>query len=346
MNDINTTEDQELMKILLSDEETNSDTDSYESEGDLLREKMRQVLEMLRKERKKKRKREAGGAQKKVKFKVEKGHPMFSGKPEDLDQFIMKMELQYEEYTDSVQREAHNPNFICKLGGHFEKELGADWWFYTWARGIRKANQPCTWNSLVEAMRKHFGGVDQQRIRFNEFIDLKQGLETVSKYMAQKAKIALQCEALNDNIEMYGFIRGLRPDIHSYVNLQRPQSLGEAQQHALTFEASMATNGQPQRSALRQTPSGTNNGGTKSGKSVKNSGTGSGTSGKETTKNRDSKKLSPRQQEALEELRQLRKNKCFACGNEGHQSRDCSAPQATKDSHQERINKLKGILRQ
>ena len=134
MNNDNT-EEQELLRVLLSEDEDESNTYSSESDdadSSLLREKMKQVMDLFKKKRKKKRKREAGGVKKRVKFKVEKNHPMFSGKPEDLDQFIMKMELQYEEYTDTVQREAHNPNFICKLGGHFEKELGADWWFYTW----------------------------------------------------------------------------------------------------------------------------------------------------------------------------------------------------------------------
>ena len=260
--------DQELMRMLLSDESDNNASDESESDDEDLKTKLKEFLNQMQKKRKK-RGKDSGRDKKRLRFKVPKDHPTFSGRPEDLDQFIMKMELQYEEYTDSVQKEAHLPHFICKLGGHFEKELGADWWFYTWARGKRKRNEPCTWLGLVEAMREQFGGVDQERLRFNEFIDLKQGaMESVTKYMSQKAKLALQCEVSN-KIQLYGFIRGLRSDIQSYVNLQRPKSLDEAQKHALTFEASTA-NG-----SKRSTKP--NNGETKNGGQNSGSGTGSGT---------------------------------------------------------------------
>ena len=346
----NETYEQDLMRILL--DEPDNASDESESDEDL-KTKLKELLNQMRRKRKK-RGKDSGRDKKRPRFKVPKDHPMFSGRPEDLDQFIMKMELQYEEYTDSVQREAHLPHFICKLGGHFEKELGADWWFYTWARGKRKRNEPCTWLGLVEAMREQFGGVDQERLRFNEFIDLRQGaMESVTKYMSQKAKLALQCE-VSDKIQLYGFIRGLRSDIQSYVNLQRPKSLDEAQKHALTFEAS-TTNGQKRSTKPNNGES--KNGGQNSG----GSGTGSGTNNNKSSGTRnvvdksnaskeksrsDPKALTQRQKEALEEIRQLRKGKCFACGQTGHESRSCTAPQATKDSHQERISKLKQILRQ
>ena len=54
--------------------------------------------------------------------------------------------------------------------------------------------------------------------------------------------------------------------------------------------------------------------------------------------------LSAEQSEALEALRQFRRNKCFGCGKEGHRREKCDATDVELAAFQEKVDKLKSKI--
>ena len=208
----------------------------------IIKKELKKKLRALEKQRKKKVKKIRHGREKrKMKkltqgFRVPKDHPIFK-KPDEVEQFIMDMELFHQEYTDERMRDVRNPNFITKLIMYFDEDWGARSWLKLWAKETQARNLDLSWSSLKEALRNRYSGYDEPRLKFDAYIELHQQHE-VKRYIAKKAEAAMHCKGLSDEVKLFAFIRGLRKEVQGHVNLQRPQTLDEAQDAAITFENS------------------------------------------------------------------------------------------------------------
>ena len=320
--------------------EVSIDGDEAESDEDkvLVRNYLKKFLKKIMEKKQAKRKKESKESpevttfKKKLKsFRIPKEHPKFSGKPADVDSFLQGMELAHAEFTNEEVKDLNARGFISKLVPYFEESSGAQSWFKRWASERTKDKKRLAWVDLVEGLRTRYSGYDQPRLRYDEYLEMKQTGD-VNSYISLKSDAALQCsDCLTPKSKLFGFCRGLKQDIRTHVNLQRPKNLEEAEDYAMAFESSHdGTEKKKDKEAQKEKKSGTKR---KGAESVSESGP---------AKRRSA--LSPDQRAALKELRELRKGKCFKCGGEGHERSKCSAPPQTAEAWRKKINSLKEKL--
>lgn len=302
--------------------EKNSESQPVEDRVDFLEKEVEAIKSLLRSQAKAlegiraKQRSSVGG-----RFKVPRDHPKFDGSRTMLEEFVLEMELSHSEYTSGNAARQHKPEFVNQLVSYFEKE--ARTWFRLYASRRNRAKLELTWEKLVRDLRKDFGGRHEAETRFNEFLALKQKSD-VNTYISRKTEAALLAEAdLTPRTRLFGFLSGLRADVQEYVRLQCPKKLSEAEEMARAYENS-------QLNRKRKISH------------------GSGEEAMGLKKRRDEKgnedRLPPEKLKALVEIRALRKNRCFGCGQAGHRREECSADDRTKQHFQERIDKLKGVL--
>ena len=268
-------------------------------------------------------------------FRVPKEHPVFDGCSGNLETFIVEMELTHAKETNGTAGDKHNPDFITKLIPYFKESTAARIWFKMYASRRTKSSLKLTWNKLVRDLRASYGVFDRPDIQFEDHYDMAQKSYDVKTYIAKKCEAALLSEDLTPRLLKFGFIRGLNEDIRKYVKLQKPETLEEAQRIAIDFENSIkgkSTN-RPTRVRLEGTCSDVTR-----RSSPNNNGAGDG----KRKRNPDGKgKLNESQAKALEELRVLRRNKCFECGVAGHRREECKATGDIVKNHKEVVAKLK-----
>lgn len=260
-------------------------------------------------------------------FRVPKEHPVFDGVAENLEPFILEMQLSHVDETNAKMGKMHRPDFITKLIPYFSS--GARTWFRMYATGRIENHQKLTWERLRRDMRSNFAKPEQHSSYFDIYYNMRQETD-VQTYIAKKAEAALLSNDLNDNLLLRGFIRGLKSNIRDYVWLQNPKDIDSARAYAIAFENSMGKDGingfVPQEKKRIASKS------EKMGPPFKKQ------------KPSPEESLDKNKMNALSKLRELRSKKCFTCGITGHQRENCKTSEDIKIKHQEEIRRLKKIL--
>jgi hypothetical protein len=263
-----------------------------------------------------------------TKFRVPRDHPVFSGSSNELEPFVMEMELLHDKETKNGDED--NPSFITKLVPYFKAKSAVHSWFKMWASSKKKKGQCLSWNGLVTSLREKYGAYEQPRKRFEEFFDLSQTSD-IQSYIAAKAEAALLSPEVNPTLELYGFLRGLREDYLNYVNLQCPQTLEAAQQSAIAYENSGSANTTTPKKIRKVT--------LETKPTAKPSTPITPTSDR---KRKSTSNLSRDGEQALMELREIRKRGlCFKCGQSKHKLNECQADDGVIQRYQTKINDLK-----
>lgn len=269
------------------------------------------------------------------KFRVPKEHPVFNGDADKLEAFIVEMELTHAKETSGSKGDKHNPEFITKLIPYFKAESAGRIWFKMYASRRIRAGMKLTWKRLVRDLRASYGVFDQPDIQFEDYYEMSQKNDDVKTYIAKKCEAALMSEDLTPRLLKFGFIRGLNPEIRKYVKLQKPETLEAAQRTAIDYENSIKGKVAVKKSVA-------------DGQRGRGSGRGSGSDGASRTEpasrkrpNESTASMSNEQIKALDELRMIRRNKCFGCGLEGHRREACKADKAVVKKHQDLIASLK-----
>jgi len=289
-------------------------------------------------------------------FRVPKDHPVFDGDVSKLEAFIESMELTHSKYTTGLARDKPNAEFISKLLPYFKEGSPAHTWFRVYARKRTQAGLKLTWCRLVRDIRASYGVFDQPDMQFEAYYTMMQKGDDIHTYIAKKCEASMMCNDLTPNLLKFGFIRGLDPDVKKHVKLAKPKTVEEAQREAIEYENS--TGGKPTKKSSSSRSSTNSNSGRGRGHGNGN-GRGDGTggygrgngSGSSSTSSGGRKRgrggddnLSAEQSEALEALRQFRRNKCFGCGKEGHRREKCDATDVELAAFQEKVDKLKSKI--
>ena len=259
-------------------------------------------------------------------FRVPGEHPVFSGKPDDVESFIVSMELAHRKETRKI---GDNPNFVSKLAPYFSPALGARSAFEIWAEAKSQAGESMTWAGVKDHLRDTYGQCDDRHKRYQEFHAVKQ-TGTVTEYITRRKRAAmLMGSDITENTRFCAFVAGLKPEIATYVRLQKAETLEEAQQFALAYETNGGKGNKregPQRKhQLEQS--------------------GSSSAGERTKRSRGRKKLNDEQRAAATELKGLRQGACFRCGAKGHFSNKCQAEQGDVDRYRARVDALKAKIK-
>jgi hypothetical protein len=258
-------------------------------------------------------------------FKVPKDHPVFDGQPENLDKFIFDMKLGHARWTTGDAAQQDNPDFICQLVTYFKVDTPTRRWFQLYVMDRRRLKKKLSWNKLVTKLRKDYSVFNRPGVLFKRYWDLKQNKLPIHSYITEKKSAALLVKTeLSDDIILFGFIEGLRPDLRKYVTLQKPKTIVQAQKHALLFEESLID--------LDLTPAVNVN--RKPDKRKRSD---------EPKANDTKNDMTSTQKKALQDLRTLRKDRCFKCGSKQHRE-NCDATSVVRDGHQKEISRLKGVI--
>ncbi len=156
----------------------------------------------------------------------------------------------------------------------------------------------------------------------------------VNTYIALKSEAALLATALTPQIHLFGFLHGLKEDIRSYVDLQRPKTLEAAEQYARAYERSQSgIIGKRRKASSSGSRSATE-------PEVKKTKTKPGTGATET-----SKIWTPEKRAALNELRTIKgRDNCYACGVKGHMAQSCPSGEEEKKAFKAKVEALKEKL--
>lgn len=266
-------------------------------------------------------------------FRVPKEHPVFDGEPENLEPFIVEMELTHAKETNGRARDEHNPDFITKLLPYFKEGTSARTWFKMYASRRTRLGVKLTWKRLVRDLRGSYGVFEQPDLQFEEYYDMQQSKDDVKTYIAKKCEAALMSEDLTPRLLKFGFIRGLNPDIRNYVKLQKPTTLEEAQRIAIDYSNSMKQK--------RHKPE--HGGKSERNQSERNQSINSNSRPRKRNRE-DEVKLNDLQKKALSELRKLRKDRCFNCGMQGHRREDCKSDRAVVKKHRDMVTELRNKI--
>ena len=271
-------------------------------------------------------------------IQLPRDHPVFDGSSANLESWIMEMELTHQAFTNMYVKDSNQKPFISQLVPYFSPGSAVQSWFKLYASERVKKNLKMTWNKLIRDLRKNFGKFDQPEQIFEDFYMLQQE-GSVKEYITKKNSLAVMCMGdLNENVKYYGFVRGLKPRIREYVKLQQPKSVEVAQDLAIAFENSLIkpigrvnSDGphQATRPARDRVPK------ERVDRDQRN------INGKRTGGN-----MSKNKEKLLDEIRKLRANRCFDCGEQGHRREECHATDELKQSFQKKIQKLKLMMNQ
>jgi hypothetical protein len=269
------------------------------------------------------------GYEPKERFMVPKNHPVFDGTPDQVERFIMAMELEHQKWTRGPAADEHQPEFISKLGDYFKEATAARTWFQLYARERVQNGDNLTWSHLATTMRNHFGAHDRPAISFETFWDFKQGSLSVVEYTTEKKQLALLCEKdLLPQVYLWGYTRGLKPEIQTYVKLQNVNKVSEAQEFAIKFEES--------HNIVKSTTTRSNK--TKTDLLVDKKRKFDEKNGKGL-----SRSFSNAQQDARKQIRKLKENKCYGCGLEGHMRDKCTSSEEAKRAFKDELVRLQQI---
>lgn len=95
-------------------------------------------------------------------------------------------------------------------------------------------------------MQNFFLPYNHEKLMFQKFQNLRQGSRTVDDYATDFFKMINRVEVRDTEQQLVTrFIGGLRQQIQFTLNLFQPQSISEAHQQALTFEAQTRNGSQP-----------------------------------------------------------------------------------------------------
>jgi len=282
--------------------------------------------------------------QSKRKFTVEKDRPMFDGNPEELEDWITEMLLLHHDYTNREVQCHHQPEFITKMVSYFKEGSVARVWFRMYASQRIKMGFTLSWMCLVDDLRVQFAKAKQTDSYFAEYYNMVQDSD-VKTYIAHKSELALRAVDLNDNLKLEGFIRGLRPRIKEYVMLQNPETLEKAQTQAIAFENS--TLDMTPRKRYASDARGSRESKTKrvQFKSTVMKMNASNVNGYKAPSPSAASSSGSSSANALKELRGLRNNRCYVCGVHGHRKETCKATAEDKIKFQDKISKLKGLIK-
>lgn len=295
--------------------------DNLDNRLDKLEEGYGKIIKLLEGKEKKK---------KKITFKVPKEHPIFDGNPKNLELFVREMEFTHSEFTSGENAREDTTEFIKKLVPYFKTDSGVCAWFKMYASNRHQAGKKMSWKKLVRDLREQYGEHDHHRARFEDFYDMAQ-VDDINTYITKKKEAALLAPEVTPRIHLFGFMRGLRDNIRSYVDLQRPDTVEEAEQWAKAFERSLTKKRKLAPIALEDIRDKETL--TKKAKKL------------HPEKKVDKNKRSSEQENALQELRAIKhRGVCFACGNKGHRAGECNASSETQATFSDKVNKLKSIL--
>ena len=280
----------------------------------------------------------------KKRFVVKSGHPIFNGNPEELEDWIIEMQLFHHDLTNNAVRCSDQPDFITQLVSYFQEGSVARVWFRMYATHRIQENFTLSWDCLVDDLRVQFAKAKQTDSYFAEYYNMVQDSD-VKTYIAHKAELALRAIDLNDNLKLEGFIRGLRPRIKEYVMLQNPETLEKAQTQAIAFENS--TLDMTPRKRYASDARGSRESKTKrvQFKSTVMKMNASNVNGYKAPSPSAASSSGSSSANALKELRGLRNNRCYVCGVHGHRKETCKATAEDKIKFQDKISKLKGLIK-
>jgi hypothetical protein len=230
------------------------------------------------------------------------------------------MQLAHSEYTTGQAADMDNPKFINKLVDYFTKGSSVRHWFEAYAIRRREQKLKLSWNKLVYALRQDYGIRDQLEEHLVRFHSLGQGSDNIQSYIAKKKTAALLVkEHVTPRVLLYSFLQGLRPDVAQHVRERVPNTVEEAQALAIAYEHIRRGNKRKQSGIMPTFPP----------KRVANDATGI------------QKPLqNPDQRSALQELNELRRNRCFSCGGLGHRREQCKSSASVKETHRLKIKAL------
>lgn len=263
-------------------------------------------------------------------FKVPNKHPIFDGKPEHLEAFLSKMIMSHVDWVTGEAADQHCPHFISKLVDYFSEKSGIQTWFTNYVTEQVNEEGNLTWNNLVKVLREDFSPKKQREQLFIDFWSIQQDEDEIQGYIARIKKAYAQAKSMiTEELLLVKFTSGLRVDVKRHVNVLEPISFEKAVKLAIAYESNN------QKPAKKIGP--TNSRDTKRFEG----GSTSALTNKRAHANSNKENMNSTQRKALEDLQNLRRSKCFACGEAGHSKWKCTASVEDKSRHEAKVRLLK-----
>lgn len=186
------------------------------------------------------------------------------------------------------------------------RDRAAAWWYQVKTTRARLGKSKITtWDKLKREMQNFFLPYNHEKLMFQKFQNLRQGSRTVDDYATDFFKMINRVEVRDTEQQLVTrFIGGLRQQIQFTLNLFQPQSISEAHQQALTFEAQTRNGPQPWGSNRH----------TRANTSASTSTTSDSTAVKTETAIVTTDQQKQQRQGGL---------RCFSCGEAGHRQSVC-----------------------